>query len=78
MARTRRADLATILRAAAARRPISWYSAEAPGVVPDLPEGVAEEGGLTLLGLRTFRSTGEHSRVVGTCHPHLAWLDWQG
>jgi hypothetical protein len=78
VARTRRPDLATILRAAAARRPVSWYSAEAPGVVPDLPAGVAEEGGLTLLGLTTFRSTGEHSRVVGTCHPHLAWLDWQG
>ncbi len=78
VARARRPALVDILRTAARRRPVSWFSAEGSGVVPGIEGPPSEDFGLTVLGLTTFRSDVEQTRLLGTCHPHLAWLDWQG
>ena len=76
VARDRRPELAEILRAAAAERPLSWFSAEAAGVVPGIDWPPSEDLGLTVLGLRRFRGAEDDVRLLGTSHPHLQWLDW--
>jgi hypothetical protein len=76
VARERRPELERILRVAARERPLSWCSAEGNGVVPGV-EGPAEAApDLTVLGLTTMRGDAGRTTVLGTCHPHLAWLRW--
>ena len=77
VAKARRPGLADILRQAARRRPVSWFSAEATGVVQEVEGPPTEDAGLTVLGLTTFRDGDERTTCLGTSHPHLAWLDWQ-
>ena len=77
VAKARRPGLADILRQAARGRPVSWFSAEAAGVVQEVEGPPTEDAGLTVLGLTTFRDGGERTTWLGTSHPHLAWLDWQ-
>ena len=62
---------------AARQRPVSWFSAEAATVVPEVPATPTEDPGLTMLGLTTFRSGDEQTPCLGTSHPHLAWIGWQ-
>ncbi len=76
VARDRRPQLAAILRGAAASRPVSWLSAEAPGVVAGLPKVGDAWGGTTVLALTRFRAEGTRTELLGTCHPHLTWLRW--
>lgn len=78
VARERRPALADALAVAAEDRAVSWFSAEAPTVVPGLRAPEVPDDGTTVLGLTTWREGVTRTRVLGTCHPHLAWLDWQG
>ena len=67
----------TSSREACRARPVSWFSAEAPGVVASLGAPVVEDGGLTALGLVTGRS-GEPANG-GSSAPATrtsAWIDW--
>lgn len=58
-------------------RPVTWLSAEAAGCVPGLPpvpEELLASGG-TVLATRSWREGRESAaRVLGTCHPHGAWV----
>jgi hypothetical protein len=54
-----------------AQRDLTVFSAEAPGVVPDLG---LERGSMVALGEVAYRAGEKHVTVVGTCHPHGTWL----
>ncbi|WP_156023201.1 DUF2332 domain-containing protein [Terracoccus sp. 273MFTsu3.1] len=73
----RRRDLAAVLDGLAGTvSHLSWLTAEPPGCVPGLdgPE-VPVEGG-TVLGLQRWRhGHALPAAVLGTCHPHGAWID---
>lgn len=62
---------------AADGRPVTWATAEPPGAVPGVPApSDAPGGGATTLALRRWRAAAElPPTVVGTAHPHGAWLD---
>ncbi len=86
LARRRRPLFAAAVEAlCGAGRPVTWLSAEGPGVVegvpvPPVPAGAPdEERFATLLGMRRFRegtpAAGGHV-LLGRCHPHLRWLEW--
>lgn len=77
VARERRPALLDALAAAAQHRAVSWFSAEAPTVVPGLAAPEIPDDGTTVLGLTTWREGATRTRVLGTCHPHLRWLAWQ-
>jgi len=75
-----RARLSTELMAASQQRDIYWISAEAPGVVSDLPELLPPqvEGPLpSVVGLVTF-TKGEiaDTRVLAHAHSHGSWIWW--
>lgn len=75
-----RARLSATLMAASHERDIYWISAEAPGVVSDLPEVSPPEvdGPLpSVVGLVTFMK-GEitDARVLAHAHSHGSWIWW--
>lgn len=75
-----RARLSAELMAASRERDIYWISAEAPGVVPHLPEVLPPEidGPLpSVVGLVTF-TNGEvaEARVLAHAHSHGSWIWW--
>lgn len=75
-----RARLSTELMDASLERDIYWISAEAPGVVPHLPDVSPPEveGPLpSVVGLVTFKN-GEmaHTRVLAHAHSHGSWIWW--
>ncbi|MFM8860921.1 MAG: DUF2332 domain-containing protein [Acidimicrobiia bacterium] len=75
-----RARLSAELMAASQQRDIYWISAEAPGVVSDLPEVLPPqvEGPLpSVVGLVTF-TKGEivDARVLAHAHSHGSWIWW--
>jgi hypothetical protein len=75
-----RARLSAELMAASQQRDIYWISAEAPGVVSDLPEVLPPqvEGPLpSVVGLVTF-TKGEiaEARVLAHAHSHGSWIWW--
>ena len=78
--RSRRDELVTAIDdIASTGRPVSWASAEHPGVVPgiDDPGPSTEEGTDTVLGLARWRGGVQVAAgAVGRCHPHLAWIEW--
>lgn len=65
-------------------RPVTWLSAEAPGVVaslaaPTYPTDAAEEERFaTLVGMERFRDGASQGgqQLLARCHPHLRWLEW--
>ncbi|WP_374969140.1 DUF2332 domain-containing protein [Terrabacter sp. BE26] len=75
--RDRRAALAQKLAGVAETVPrLSWLTAEPPDCVPGLPDDPRTEGAPTVLGLRTWTAGAEAApRLVGTAHPHGAWVD---
>lgn len=85
VARDRRPALAdAIASLAATGRPVTWVSAEAPGVVaavprPDvLPDASDELRYATLLGMERFRggrAVGD-TQLLARCHPHVRWIEW--
>jgi len=75
-----RARLSAELMAASEQRDICWISAEAPGVVSDLPEVLPPqvEGPLpSVVGLVKF-TQGEiaDARVLAHAHSHGSWIWW--
>ncbi len=77
--RERRADVVTQLRRLAGGIPaVSWLTAEPAGSVPGIPvpDGLDEDSGGTVLGLRRWRGQVELEPLcLGTCHPHGEWVD---
>jgi hypothetical protein len=69
--RDQRTTFFDLLNALGAERDLTWISGEAPGVVPDL--GLAQDV-QTALGVVTFAGGAKRTSVVGTFHPHGAWL----
>lgn len=67
----------TLAELAADGRPVTWATAEPPGAVPGVPAPAdSPDGGETTLALRRWRAAAElPPTVVGTAHPHAAWLD---
>lgn len=84
VARDRRPVLAeAIASCAAGGRPVTWLSAEAPGVVasvptPQVPPDASDEVRYaTVLGVQPFRGGRRaEPRALGRCHPHLRWIEW--
>ncbi|MDE9366334.1 DUF2332 domain-containing protein [Luteipulveratus sp. YIM 133132] len=72
----RRVEVAAALESVAADRvPVTWATAEPPGCVPGIPDEHVRDGGVTSLGLRRWRGGHEASpALVGTAHPHGAWI----
>jgi hypothetical protein len=77
VARARRPALGDVLEAAAAQRPVSWISFESEAVGPFVPPPDAVILP-SLVGLTTWRDGGRtrQSRLLGSAHPHVAWLEW--
>lgn len=73
----RRAYLAELERIGAARE-LSWIYAEAPALIPELPNSPDPRNPhltvLTLVRWRHGHRTVEH---LATCHPHGYWLHWR-
>jgi hypothetical protein len=61
-----------------AERDLSWVYAEAPSLVPELPNSPDPKGGdrtvLTMLRWRNGERTVEH---LATVHPHGFWMHWR-
>ena len=78
-ARERRPLVATVLeRIAAQGFPVSWVTAEPVGCMPGitLPPSLAALDDTTVLAVRRWRNgTETEPQVLGTCHPHGAWID---
>lgn len=77
---TYRARLTTALMAASQHRDIYWISAEAPGVVDQLPDVTppsVEGPAASVVGLVTF-TKGEiaDTRVLAHAHSHGSWIWW--
>ncbi len=79
VARERRPHVSVVLdHTAAAGAPVSWVTAEPWGCMPGitLPPQPAAHGNATVMAVRRWRDGAEtESRVLGTCHPHGAWVD---
>lgn len=79
VAREQRRRVGDVLaRLAASGAPVSWVTAEPAGCAPGLaqPPGLDAGGDVTVLGVRRWRDGGEiEPIVVGSCHPHGAWVD---
>ncbi|GAA5033547.1 DUF2332 domain-containing protein [Terrabacter aeriphilus] len=73
----RRADVLERLGDVAAHgRALSWLSAEPPNCVPGLVTPTESLEGNTVLGLHRWRDGQALEPVVlGSCHPHGAWVD---
>ncbi len=74
--RDRRAELADVIGTLGATRPVTWVSAEGPGVV-DWVAPVDDEF-WTVVGMARWRDGVRVDATVARCHAHLAWLDWFG
>jgi hypothetical protein len=64
----------------AARRPLTWISAEAPGVVECIEPGEPPGHDPTtpsLLGAVRFDEDGVTPTMLGWVHPHGRWIDWR-
>jgi hypothetical protein len=69
------------LTAASTKRPITWISAEGPGVIdvfadvdaPSDAQGVVP----SVLGAVDFRDGDYDARVLALVHPHGTWIDWR-
>ena len=74
--RDRRAAIDPILGVVGAERPVTWISAEGPGVVDWV--GRPADGELsTVVGMAMWRDGRRRDTTVATCHAHLEWLDWR-
>jgi hypothetical protein len=64
----------------AARRPLTWISAEAPGIVDCIDGGEPPAHDPTtpsLLGAVRFDEDGVTPTMLGWVHPHGRWIDWR-
>jgi hypothetical protein len=76
-----RTELGALLERLGAERDLAFVTSEYPGIAPgvaspDRPAAAGEEGGASLVGLRTWRGGEHRSTAVAWCHAHGAWIDW--
>lgn len=61
-----------------AERDLSWVYAEAPALIPELPNGPdPKDPHLTVLSLARWRNGRRTVEHLATCHPHGYWLHWR-
>jgi hypothetical protein len=61
-----------------ARRDLSWVYAEAPALIPELPnEPDPIDAHRTVLSLVRWRNGERTVRHLATCHPHGFWMQWR-
>jgi hypothetical protein len=80
LAPDRRAAFVEQLQMFAARRPLAWISAEAPGVVECIEAGASPDHDPTtpsVLGAVWFDADGTKPTMLGWVHPHGQWIDWR-
>jgi hypothetical protein len=76
----RRSEFVDLLDDESRRRPLSWVSIEAPGVVEALGAvEVPADGNASpsVVGLVRFESGAHAAEVLGLAQSHGAWLDWR-
>ena len=73
-----RAQFVELLRAASARRPIAWVSAEGGGTVDALVDlGAGDSSGPDVLGAMLLNGGADTVHLLGYVHGHGNWLDWR-
>jgi hypothetical protein len=61
-----------------AERDLSWVYAEAPALIPELPnEPHPIDAHRTVLSMATWRNGERAVRHLATCHPHGFWMHWR-
>ena len=61
-----------------AERDLSWVYAEAPALIPELPnEPDPVDAHRTVLSMATWRNGERTVRHLATCHPHGFWMHWR-
>lgn len=74
-----RIDYLDTLERAGAERDLSWVYAEAPALIPELPnEPDPVDAHRTVLSLVRWRSGTRTVTHLATCHPHGFWIHWRG
>ena len=61
-----------------AQRDLSWIYAEAPALIPELPNGPdPKDPHRTVLSLARWRGGRRTVQHLATCHPHGFWIHWR-
>jgi hypothetical protein len=61
-----------------AQRDLSWLYAEAPALIPELPNGPdPSDPHRTVLSMARWRSGRRTVQHLATCHPHGFWIHWR-
>jgi hypothetical protein len=61
-----------------AQRDLSWLYAEAPALIPELPNGPdARDPHRTVLSMVRWRDGRRVVEHLATCHPHGFWIHWR-
>jgi hypothetical protein len=61
-----------------ADRDLSWIYAEAPALIPELPNGPdASDPHRTVLSMARWRGGSRIVEHLATCHPHGFWIHWR-
>ena len=75
---TGRADYLAELDAIGAERDLSWVYAEAPALIPELPnEPDPIDPHRTVLSMARWRGGERTVAHLATCHPHGFWIHWR-
>ena len=70
-----RAEFVDLLRAASARRPIAWISAEGAATVDAF--GIRDASGPDVMGAVLFDGVDEKAQLLARVQGHGNWIDWQ-
>ena len=70
-----RAEFVDLLRAASARRPIAWVSAEGAATVDAF--GIRDASGPDVMGAVLFDGVDEKAHLLARVQGHGNWIDWQ-
>jgi len=61
-----------------AQRDLSWLYAEAPALIPELPNGPdPKDPHRTVLSMARWRGGRRTVQHLATCHPHGFWIHWR-
>jgi hypothetical protein len=73
-----RLDYLAELDAIGAERDLSWVYAEAPALIPELPnEPDPVDAHRTVLSVARWRDGRRTVDHLATCHPHGFWIHWR-
>lgn len=73
-----RVDYFAELERIGAERDLSWVYAEAPALIPELPNGPdPKDSHRTVLSMVRWRDGDRIVEHLATCHPHGFWIHWR-